>query len=610
MFENIELLKKFINDSIMNYEKETKILKEQNSSSLDNYKDEIIALRNNIESIVDIDLNIFKEIINESNKTIEEKERLFEFIKSMKILLELNKKENTTFKLTRNQIEELSKLYDILDEININEQNNKKRLEQEIDSIKKEISKLRKILNTIEDQNNNEFIKDINTIVNALNKYVEDEEEKRKILFSVMSYNDNCYNNKISTDELIPLNLTRLDMDDVRSLFKTYGYDFDQLKDNQKEDILIYGDLVNMQEVFESLKNLGFPKFIQKKQLNKLVILLINSDENTLTDIVNHSKSKGIYPADLLSLIKVLIPQTNSHRNKGKKSPPGHTEGKSPIISGQSKDYKDNIDFLSALGFDVADIVKRCPHSIVIKHVKLVNNYAKFLSYGFKFDQTTTGELTHPAFTFLVSRKFDEIVDRFIESGPYGYEYIRNNMSRVSAFTLSNLVFYNIYASYMDEDYLGRKITPEGPFVSDNGSKLRLRGEITRLSAAHRNNAYREIQDYNKQERTMTIDPSIHNKEQFDEAVNKYAEYEIEYISFEDDRLKDLDEYIDSRNPLRYDFDGIIISKLKVQRIFYILEQAGLDNLEDSLLYAITYNTIINQENFDKIKKIVKNRSK
>ena len=47
------------------------------------------------------------------------------------------------------------------------------------------------------------------------------------------------------------------------------------------------------------------------------------------------------------------------------------------------------------------------------------------------------------------------------------------------------------------------------------------------------------------------------------------------------------------------------ISKLKVQRIFYILVQAGLDNLEDSLLYAITYNTIINQENFDKIKNIV-----
>ena len=64
MFENIELLKKFINDSIMSYENETIILKEQNSSSLDNYKDEIIALRNNIESIVDIDLNIFKEIIN------------------------------------------------------------------------------------------------------------------------------------------------------------------------------------------------------------------------------------------------------------------------------------------------------------------------------------------------------------------------------------------------------------------------------------------------------------------------------------------------------------------------------------------------------------------
>ena len=247
----------------------------------------------------------------------------------------------------------------------------------------------------------------------------------------------------------------------------------------------------------------------------------------------------------------------------------------------------------------------------MINHVKLVNNYGKFLSYGFKFDQTPTGELTHPAFTFLVSNNFDVITDQFIESGPYGYEYIKNNMSRVSAFTSpDDLVFYNIYASYMDEDYLGRKVIPEGPFVIDNGSKPRLRGEITRLSAAHRDNAYRGIQKDNKQEVTMTIDPPISNKEQFDEVVNEYSEYEIEYISFADDRLKELDKYIDSSNPLRYDFDGVIISKLKVQRILYILEQAGLDNLEDSLLYAITYNTIINQENFDKIKKIVKNRSK
>ena len=313
MFEDIELLKKFITDSITNYENEKEKLKEQNSSSLDNFKDEIIALRNNIESIANIDLSIIKEIINESNKTIEEKESLFELIKSMKMLLELNREENTTFKLTINQIEELSKLYDILDEINIKKQEDKKRVEQKVDSTKREISKLRKILNTIEDQNNNEFIKDINPIVNALNKYVEDEEEKRKIFFSVMIYNDNCYNNKNSTDELIPLNLTRLYIDDVRSLFKTYGYDFDQLKDNQKEDILTYGDLVNMQEVFECLKNLGFPKFTQKKQLNKLVILLINSYKNTLTDIVNHSKSKGIYPTDLLSVIPALIEQNNAN---------------------------------------------------------------------------------------------------------------------------------------------------------------------------------------------------------------------------------------------------------------------------------------------------------
>lgn len=607
---NIDIVINFIKESISNYEKDIEVLKEQDGSSLEKYKDEISLLKNDIKSIIDIDLDIIKEIIDESNKSEAEKKRLFGFIKSMRRLLELNRDKNTTFTLTDKQLADLSKMYDIFDEININSQESNKMREEEIQLNEQEIAKLKKVLSVLEDQNNDEFIRDITSIVKALNRFVDDEESKRRILYAIMKYNSYIYNNQM-TNKTIPLNITRLKLDDVRALFKSFGYNFDELKDKQKEDILTYGDLTNMQEIFICLKNLNFPRFNLKKHGKKLAIILINSDQRTLTDIVNHSKSKGIYPEDLLSVIQALIEQTSQGNNNGKpkrKDPPGSDS--SPIVQGKSKDYKANIDFLSALGFDVAEIVRKCGHAILINHMKLVNNYGKFLSYGLSFDQTPAGDLTHPAFTFLVSNNFDEIIDAFIESGPFGYEYIRSNMSRVSAITdAKDLAFYNIYASYMDEDHLGRKMIPEGPFVRDNGSKLRLRGEITRLSAKYRNVPYRGIQENNKKVLTMTIDPPVNNKDKFDQAVSEFSSNEIGYLTFTDDRLKDLDEYLDETK-IRYNFDGVIISKLKVQRIFYILVQAGLDNLEDSLLYAITYNTIINQENFDKIKNIVKSRSK
>ena len=119
-------------------------------------------------------------------------------------------------------------------------------------------------------------------------------------------------------------------------------------------------------------------------------------------------------------------------------------------------------------------------------------------------------------------------------------------------------------------------------------------------------NRYRGLND-NKQAQTMTIDPVVRNQDIFDNAV-RGKEADINFRNFRDPRLGELEKYIDPANPLVYDFNGTRISALKVQRVLYLLNQANVDNLDDSLLYAITYNTIIDQNNFDKIKKIVKGR--
>ena len=81
-------------------------------------------------------------------------------------------------------------------------------------------------------------------------------------------------------------------------------------------------------------------------------------------------------------------------------------------------------------------------------------------------------------------------------------------------------------------------------------------------------------------------------------------------IKVDYDNLERLEEYTDQTNPLRYNFEGTLISKLKVKRIYNILKNYNIHELEDSLLYAVLYNTIINQADYEKVKKIVKSRSK
>ena len=74
--------------------------------------------------------------------------------------------------------------------------------------------------------------------------------------------------------------------------------------------------------------------------------------------------------------------------------------------------------------------------------------------------------------------------------------------------------------------------------------------------------------------------------------------------------IEKLEEYTDKNNPVRYNFNGVLISKLKVKRIYNILKNYELENYEDSLLYAVLYNTIINQNDYENIKQIVKGWSK
>ena len=597
----LENMKKLLEEAITSLQEQEKNI--LNNSSVHKYEKELKLLED-YHNILNVDLVVVKEVLNTLDYTNEEKTVIYKFISSIKTLLELNQTKNTTFTISKQQIKHLSLFIEKAKEkkVIIELENLKTKNE-----IQRKINLYNELLNKINNPKNKSFITELDLLDELFISFNTDIETRKLILIDIMKYNKELFN-KLMTTEKVEAKVERLDINEVEELFRKHNYEFKDLRPKQQEYILNYASINNMDEVFETLKRLHFPKFNLPKDSSKLTTILINCDKETIEMVVEFSKSRGITPYDLTSLVPVLVEQRNRNIKKpGQIKPPTDD---TPIIAGKSKDYMDNIEFLESNGFDILYIYNKCRELLIVNHERLKENFEAFKLYGFKFDQDSLGNLTHPALSCLLSSNFIEVVDQFIEICPKGFDYIKENMSRIMTYPDPlGIVFYNIYASYMETNEYGDDLVPEGPF----NKHFQLRGEITRYAGSgYKNIPYRGVTEENKQEKTMTITPDIKNKELFEERVHEVKTEckPLKDLTENDRELEKLEEYTDKSNPVRYNFNGVLISKLKVKRIYNILKNYELENYEDSLLYAVLYNTIINQNDYENIKQIVKGWSK
>lgn len=597
----LENMKKILEEAIASLQEQEKNI--LNNSSVHKYEKELKLLED-YHNILNIDLVVVKEVLNTLDYTDEEKTVIYKFISSIKTLLELNQTKNTTFTISKQQIKHLNLFIEKAKEKKaIIELENLKTKNE----IQRKINLYNELLNKINNPKNKSFITELDLLDELFISFNTDIETRKLILIDIMKYNKELFN-KLMTTEKVEAKVERLDINEVEELFRKHNYEFKDLRPKQQEYILNYASINNMDEVFETLKRLHFPKFNLPKDSSKLTTILINCDKETIEMVVEFSKSRGITPYDLTSLVPVLVEQRNRNIKKpGQIKPPTDD---TPIIAGKSKDYMDNIEFLESNGFDILYIYNKCRELLIVNHERLKENFEAFNLYGFKFDQDSLGNLTHPALSCLLSSNFIEVVDQFIEICPKGFDYIKENMSRIMTYPDPlGIVFYNIYASYMETNEYGDDLVPEGPF----NKHFQLRGEITRYAGSgYKNIPYRGVTEENKQEKTMTITPDIKNKELFEERVHEVKTEckPLKDLTENDRELEKLEEYTDKNNPVRYNFNGVLISKLKVKRIYNILKNYELENYEDSLLYAVLYNTIINQNDYENIKQIVKGWSK
>ena len=562
---NQKALIEIIQEKIDSYEKQVSEVMGQSHSAFEKYKQFYSLLEEDLANITHFSLEEIEDILDATSIPNLDKEEELKKINSILDLLELNQTKGTTFQLTEEQNGYLEKFKE---QVKVLENMSKEKMSEQLEGVSDvthQLKKLRALLGKLEDSKNKEYILEGDLLGEILSSL--DEQKQQEMLYDFLKYNHSLYTEKMNQKEI--KERPRLNIEEVKEIFQNFSYDFMELNSEDQDALLTYGNIQKIPDIFECLERNYLPRFDLKRNGKLLVAILISSDAQIMEDIISFCEEKEISPHFLFMLTPAFIKQEK------------HVKGENRSLIGRSIDFKNNVDFLEEAGFDISYVLRKCKELLIMSNIELVSSYQKFNLYGFSIPQEEEGQLCSNMFSCFLSNYFDEIADQFIEIHAMGHSYIKEHLSRVSTIlSPHDLLFYRLYLAHKKNENIEDVID-----CID----------------------YQNLTEENKKELTGTISVACDSKKEFDSAVEKHRgkEEELYNLIFNDEGILKLEQYIDPNDSLRYSFEGIFISKPKVLRIYNILKNEHLDALEDSLFYAVTYNSILNQEEVEKLRHMI-----
>ena len=111
---------------------------------------------------------------------------------------------------------------------------------------------------------------------------------------------------------------------------------------------------------------------------------------------------------------------------------------------------------------------------------------------------------------------------------------------------------------------------------------------------------YQELNVYHKEPSEL--------EQIFDEIVKKSDNNTIAFDFINQlNSIKILDKEYSSKQVRAYNIDGVLISRYKVLRYMTTLIYNGMNESKDMLMYAITKNSFLTKEEYEKIETVVEN---
>lgn len=543
-----------------------------------------------------------EKIVDGFSITLEEKKTMKNQLRTIVTILKLNSINGTNMVLDEGQMEVLNIFLRKLHEYISERRDFMLKNNIDIEKLTEINDKYKALATTLSNPKNTNFISDMDSLITLFDEVSLPEEERQKIIVSLIKYNRNIFNSKNKTGKR-KVNSNLLDTNKVKEIFKKYGYDFSKLSGDIQDKILEFGKLGKIKEVLCTLSKLGLEKLDEEENGYQLMSLVLASDKETIGNTVKFALKKRILNNLLVVMPSAFISsENNSFNNIGNKKfkimDSAFINNYKPYIVGCDLEFRNNALLLEKYGLSVKYVLDKCPLLLMISSEKLSNNLELFLEYGFSFNGKKK-RLVNSALMALTADNFSEIVDQFIEIHPFGVKYLRDNLSSIKTVKRADdILFYNIYYSrlFENDDVAFRRV------ISNNTEYLCICGNINDRFRK----SYYGINDSNKREITNTIIPIFNAKNRYLEVLEKDYDRVIDVSIFDNEYIQKINVFSDEVEPLIYNFGGIRISKIKVLRIFNILIKNGILASLDSLLFAITYNTIISAENYERLSKMIR----
>ena len=486
-----------------------------------------------------------------------------------------------------------------------------------------ELKKLEKLKKKIND-NYNLDEDDVDYLFTVLSGINDEKELLKDIYFKIIDRQSMV---DINSQDVIFENHIELEVSELEEVFAKYGYNFNELvgdtniKSNKELLSLLqkFGNIDRIDSIFATLQehdinlNHGIEGHtILSLYRKKLVNLLIYSDSDIIEDIfarLNNGVSISKF-SDLLDVSQIFIKLKRKKVGKNVGGTGGSGKGN---VSGAYEHFCANVELLKSFGVNIDNAIHTNPDFFTAAHSTVLDSCKNFELYGIDSD------VYSKTLTCLVRSKQLDSLDKFIELGCFNYA--KDNLSKILDSDTYQDIFYQI-----------SQIIRKGVNVNAYMKK-----QVNGLTF-QRKKYYEDFGDdsvksfYDLRDRELYLEALDKEKEKYysssenpafsiyEGILSESKNNEITSVSLEDPRVALLDKKyrVDDGNgnvdEFLYDFDGVKISRFKVLRLFETLKKSfDHSDIFDSkeidytgmLLYAIVRNSIITDEEFRELEKVV-----
>ena len=548
----------------------------------------------NIWDLSNEEYNRIIKILKEKRIISNEEENFINFLIKMpdelkklkKEVIEFSENQKKVFHSIQNKIQQLNEEYK----------------DEDIEKLQSVIAKYKILLQKI---NNN----DLNVIneIDIIKKIIESDkftlEEKLEIYTELSAKNLEIFKNynitnlEIDEEELSEESLEETNMPEkeLDRLFEKYNINWNLPKNIQMSEAAIqkrnqeinqykqrlqkYGQYEKMDELLLYLveKELTFV-FSMPEILTRTLLYSSKELINQLLETANHY---GIEYKEMLKAEPTFFYPTVSERSKRK--PKSSTPGKSDRIkTGGLTNFIKTSKWLEEQGFDVKEVYDDC-HIVFLRKTETTKKvYQQLAMYGISF-KNNDGTL-RKGFSALGTTNALEKLDISIECG--AYEYYQENISKIIDQRL-NLYKVKLATSKGETEIfkpyknIGTKIYM--PFSFRNSKEYGITPEETF-------------------ELYSAVEYEDDNKELYDNILTNNDSDSISEIVLEDSLIKELEKNY-KNDSLRYSFNGVIISRLKVLRYYQtLISNPTIQSTKEVLMYAITKGSMLNEIEINTIK--------